>query len=149
VRATEVEIDAALGDASLNFVVKFIEPDGQFQAFSPLEQLSSLLETSRDATPWNLDRVNQRNNSLDGDTDATANLGAGVHVFVFDTGVRTTHEQFQSRAKQTLCSVCYPMEVCGASDTDCAFDRNGHGTHCAATVGGKDYGIARGHNPFH
>jgi hypothetical protein len=32
---------------------------------------------------------------------------------------------------------------CGASDVNCAGDTNGHGTHCAGTIGGKKYGVAK------
>jgi len=35
-------------------------------------------------------------------------------------------------------------EVCNGSNPKCAQDGNGHGTHCAATIAGSTYGIAKG-----
>merc|ERR1719258_635501 len=33
--------------------------------------------------------------------------------------------------------------VCDPGDVECASDSNGHGTHCAATVGGAMMGVAK------
>eukprot|EP01065_Artemidia_motanka_P023207 TRINITY_DN276_c0_g1_i2.p1 TRINITY_DN276_c0_g1~~TRINITY_DN276_c0_g1_i2.p1 ORF type:complete len:426 (+),score=150.90 TRINITY_DN276_c0_g1_i2:95-1372(+) len=63
-----------------------------------------------------------------------ATWGAGVDVYVLDTGVRITHEEFEgSRAK-------WGANFAGGADTD----NNGHGTHCAGTIAGKTYGVAKG-----
>jgi len=58
--------------------------------------------------------------------------GFGVDVYVIDTGVLTTHPDFGGRA--TL-----GVNYAGGSATD----QNGHGTHCAGTVGGTNSGIAK------
>jgi len=34
-------------------------------------------------------------------------------------------------------------ECKGIGDTSCAADNNGHGTHCAGTIGGKTFGVAK------
>jgi subtilisin family serine protease len=58
--------------------------------------------------------------------------GAGIKVYVMDTGIRTTHVDFEGRA------------IWGARFGQGGFDDgNGHGTHCAGTVGGASYGIAK------
>merc|ERR1719436_1581882 len=60
--------------------------------------------------------------------------GAGVDVYVLDTGIRVTHEEFQGgRAR-------WGQNFAGGADTD----NNGHGTHCAGTIAGKTYGVAKG-----
>jgi len=64
-------------------------------------------------------------------------------VYVLDTGIRTTHNDFSGRAIPTLISLDDKMTVCDANDAKCALDKNGHGTHCAGTVGGKTYGVAQ------
>eukprot|EP01065_Artemidia_motanka_P023211 TRINITY_DN276_c0_g1_i6.p1 TRINITY_DN276_c0_g1~~TRINITY_DN276_c0_g1_i6.p1 ORF type:complete len:402 (+),score=126.85 TRINITY_DN276_c0_g1_i6:82-1287(+) len=62
------------------------------------------------------------------------NWGAGVNVYVLDTGIRITHEEFAGgRAK-------WGANFAGGADTD----NNGHGTHCAGTIAGKTYGVAKG-----
>lgn len=51
-----------------------------------------------------------------------------------DTGIRTTHEQFGSRAKMGFTAF--------SSNTD----DNGHGTHVSGTSAGKSVGIASNAN---
>jgi len=60
--------------------------------------------------------------------------GQGVEVYVIDTGIMTTHVDFQGRAKW---GIAY-------ADGGTQNDGNGHGTHCAGTVGGRAHGVAKG-----
>ncbi|MGD9590041.1 MAG: S8 family serine peptidase [Pyrinomonadaceae bacterium] len=85
------------------------------------------------SAPWGLDRVDQRNVPLDQTYNYTK-TGNGVNVYVVDTGIRVTHEQFQGRA-----SVVYDSIGDGQNGNDC----HGHGTHVASTIGGVTYGVAK------
>lgn len=84
--------------------------------------------------PWGLDRLDQGSLPLNSQYVYT-NSGANVNVYVIDTGIKTTHQDFAGRA------VHGADLVDGDSDaTDC----NGHGTHVAGTIGGSTYGVAKG-----
>merc|ERR1719188_1801362 len=63
-----------------------------------------------------------------------------------DTGIRTTHTDFGGRAVPTVDTISSGGSVteCNPSDTTCAADDNGHGTHVAGTVGASTYGVADG-----
>merc|ERR1712061_655996 len=73
--------------------------------------------------------------------DQRGRAGAGATVFVLDTGVRISHQEFSGRAVPALdMTVGNPVECNG--DLSCAADRQGHGTHCAGTAAGVSFGVA-------
>jgi serine protease len=60
--------------------------------------------------------------------------GAGVNIYIIDSGIRTSHDDFAGRA-----AGAYTAINDGNGTTDC----DGHGTHVAAIVGGTKYGVAK------
>jgi len=101
----------------------------------------ALLERSQ-SVPWGLDRIDERDLPSDG-AYAPPRTGANVNVFVFDTGIRISHTDFGGRAKAALDMTSGSPVECNPVDTNCAEDKQGHGTHCAGTIGGKKYGVAK------
>jgi hypothetical protein len=91
------------------------------------------------AGSWSLDRLDSRTLVLDGVYSFPSwSTGAGVDVYVLDTGVRTTHVDFAATSV-----VQGPSFV--ASDTlPSTYDCHGHGTHVASMVAGALYGSAKG-----
>lgn len=90
--------------------------------------------------PWGLDRIDDKSGKDGSYSSGQTNPGSGVHVFVFDTGIRFTHNDFEGRAKPFYDAIA--GKSCSDDDNSCAYDKHGHGTHCAGTVGGKNNGVA-------
>jgi subtilisin family serine protease len=80
---------------------------------------------------WGLDRIDQRSDPLNSKYTYTK-TGTGVNVYIIDTGIRTSHTQFGSRA-------VIGTDFTGGTGQDC----NGHGTHVAGTVAGSTMGVAK------
>lgn len=122
--------EATINMIRRNPLVKFVEKDSMVHA--------SEFDTQKGA-PWGLARVSHREplslNSFNQylyDTEG----GKGVTAYIIDTGVNVDHDEFKGRAKwgSTI------------PEGDADVDGNGHGTHCAGTIGSKAYGVAKGAN---
>ena len=89
-----------------------------------------------DPPSWGLDRMDQRSAALDGAFRFNAD-GAGIHLFVIDTGLRTTHVEFAGRVDT---ADSYGAVADGAGIEDC----NGHGTFVTGIAAGTTFGGAKG-----
>ena len=83
---------------------------------------------------WGLDRIDQRDLPLDGKEYEGG--GEGSVVFVFDTGIRATHQEFSNGRAYTSADWDWGSD----EGNDC----QGHGTHVAGTVAGSTVGVAPG-----
>lgn len=94
----------------------------------------TLEHTQKNPPSWGLDRIDQANLPLDKSYTWPESAGAGVTVYVIDTGIRVSHKDFGGRAS-------YGWDFVGNDRS--AGDGNGHGTHVAGTIAGKQYGVAK------
>lgn len=106
---------------------------GRNQKYLPLGFL-------KDPANPSLDRIDQRD--FPGDktyTFSDTQLGAGVNIYVIDSGVQAAHPQF---GKRVLAGASFVNTMSangrGPGDTDCG----GHGTHVAGIAAGLTTGVA-------
>jgi len=125
-RGTEEDLEAVISSSAGS--VKFVEPD---QTVSMIPEIES---DDIEAATWGLNRVG---------ADQRGRSGAKATIFVLDTGVRVTHNDFSGRAAPALDMTIGAPKECG-SDLSCAGDKQGHGTHCAGTAAGDTFGVAPG-----
>lgn len=96
-------------------------------------RMTILQYSTQTGAAWGLDRIDQRNMPLSGSYSyLSANQGTGSHVFVIDTGIRYSHSEYSGRV---LPGATYYGTT--------AADNNGHGSHCAGTIAGTTYGVAK------
>ena len=103
------------------------------------QELYSILG-SQDAPHWGLDRIDQRSQPLNNKYNYLLD-GSGVNVYIVDSGIRRTHQEFEGR-------VVNAADFSGDTGTigsPAVFGRDcfGHGTRVASLVGGKTYGVAK------
>ncbi len=106
--------------------VAYVEQDGIITGAAVTVQTVS--------NQWGLDRIDQRGRSTNAEYRYAAD-GAGVNVYVLDSGIRVTHEDFGGRAFAGFDGV-YDGRP---SNQDC----HGHGTHVAGIIGGAQAGVAK------
>lgn len=108
--------------------IDFVEPD-------VMDALEPIIEEDDEVgaqSLWGLPKVG--NPSAPG-------RGRGVHVYIQDTGIRVSHNDFTGRASASIDITSGSLVECDGTPS-CADDHNGHGTHCAGSAAGDTYGIA-------
>jgi len=109
--------------------VDFVEPEMPHFLIPVLDS-----PPSQQSTPWHLNAVG---------VPSARYTGKGVHIFILDSGIRTSHSEFGGRALPTIDTLSNGGRVreCNGN-RNCAQDKNGHGTHVAGTAGGASLGVA-------
>jgi subtilisin family serine protease len=97
------------------------------------EDFTISLNQTQTSPEWGLDRIDQAALPLSS-SYTNANPGTGVRVYVVDTGIRSTHQEFSGRVIAGYSAI---------SDGNGTLDCNGHGTHVAGTAAGSTFGVAK------
>jgi Subtilase family/Calx-beta domain/Peptidase inhibitor I9 len=91
---------------------------------------------------YGVDRLDQHYLPRDG-SYCPPRTGRGVNVFVIDSGIWPTHDDFKNPDGSSRARVYYDVNS-GGNGLDC----NNHGTYVASTVGGNLYGVAKEANIY-
>jgi len=127
--------------------------DPSWNASSTSSSTSSTSSNAQQSRPptWGLDRIDARAGLDDtytyGEADGSGSSGA-VRVYVLDTGIRTSHIDFEGRALGGFSSRCQT-----GSESECGNQWffqgvvgngcSGHGTHVASSAVGRYFGVAK------
>ncbi len=146
---------AEYGHALQGFAVRMTASQAAALAKLPLvdfveqDQVMTASGVQNGAT-WGLDRSDQRNLPLNGTYAYPDQAGAGVAVYVIDTGLNASHVDFAGRvgagrnfAGNSGSFLCNLLGVGCTVDPANTADCNGHGTHVAGTAAGTTWGIAK------
>ncbi|KAK3313212.1 peptidase S8/S53 domain-containing protein [Apodospora peruviana] len=128
-----VEISPSeIGIVTKSDLVDYVEKDTYIKTSAVAAPLEKRAFTTQKKAPWGLGRISHKAlGSADYYYDQTA--GSKVRVYVVDSGILLSHEEFEGRA------VWGANFVSGTKNAD----EFGHGTHVAGIIGGKTYGVAK------
>jgi len=126
------------GAALSGFSIRMSEADAEALARDPAVASVTQdgfvhVDETESPAPWGLDRLDQRTLPLD-NSFVYRSDGSATTVYIIDSGIRTSHSEFEGRAR-----VGIDLVGDGYNGQDCL----GHGTHVASTIGGRHFGVAK------
>ena len=119
--------------------VAYVEADTKVKASSLVAQIDAPIGLRRLSVANALElKLDRSRDSITGRTPPYVfddSGGEGINVYVLDTGVSITHSEFEGRASFGFNAITDELEE--------AHDGNGHGSHVAGTIAGRNFGVAK------
>lgn len=110
--------------------VRWVEPNRRIKP-----AVAQTISSNQFLDNWGLDRIDQEAMPLSGNyLYADTSDGTGVDIYIVDTGIRRTHEEFTGR----VATGYYDASFASSTEDDC-----GHGTHVSGIAAGTRYGVAK------
>jgi len=133
----KIDVDASL-TSTFPGAVATLGPD-QLALLSGISRVATIevdrrieLTQERAVSAWGIDRLDQASLPLNSRFSFPM-TGQSVSAYVVDSGILASHEEFENRVTAGFTAI---------NDGRGTLDCNGHGTHVAGTLGGKNYGVA-------
>lgn len=140
-RSASVRSQAAAKEKNRRGNVAYVGMDGRVQASVPKWCADDPAHSAckdddggaeSQVLPWGVDRI---------DAEKNTNTGAGVHLYLVDTGIDLDHPDLQANMGNSVDCTDHTGGPPGSRTYTCVSggdDDNGHGTHVAGTVGALD-----------
>ena len=134
----QVILEGSTGTSTIAVPVSQVEEIKALDSSVTVEDnlpVSVFADSIQNPTPsWGLDRIDLQARNYDSSYKYSTN-GSGVTIYVVDTGLNTSHNDFSGRILPGFSAI---------ADGNGVEDCNGHGTHVSGTAAGTSFGVAKG-----
>lgn len=132
---------AAVAALQQNPLVRLVEPVRLVRA-ADVQNLPFNGVSFQTSPMWYLDRIDRLGSFAFNGQLQFNRTGAGVHIYIVDSGVRGGHVEFTGRIGNGTCQIALSLG-CTSPTIDSYAGGRGHGTSVASAAAGSTFGVAK------